>query len=322
MSQRNLAIAGETFAAGARRFDRRLPAWLLQRANKYRSGLLAITRKGFYSWRYARFILAFCVISNIAAVAQKPPEQHGPDESKLEIYAGTWLQQPKGSIHGGNNNLNIDLQRDLNFERQYNFLGIINWGFARKHHLIFETNPSEAERTVTLPRTIALRNDTFQAGSTAHAEIKTFHFYPQYQYNFIQRRRGHVGLNFGVDLFDIYTEISSHASPNGPSGTQTPSQKDLASLFAGLPTGGFEGRIFIFRWLDFNGHARGMYFFGYGRYLETRLNGGLHFGRHFGLQGGYQFLRETEIHNEAKNVNRFGLGLKYFGPLYGLTLRW
>jgi len=195
VGRRSLATAGKTFAARARRFDgikNGAPVWSSTRAGKYRSELPATEKKPHNIFARAAFIFAVFAISNMA-VAQKPPEQPALDESKLEIYAATWQQQPKGSIHGGNSNLNIDLERDLNFDRQYNFLGIINWRFARKHHLIFETNPSEAQRTVTLPRTISFRNDTFTAGSTVHAEINTFHFYPQYQYNFIQRSRATWG---------------------------------------------------------------------------------------------------------------------------------
>src|SRR5689334_11040862 len=100
--------------------------------------------------RWASLLLVICAFGRFKAEAQQHPEQGGPEDSRIEIVAQAWLQQPKGVIHGGNGNLNIDLQRDLHFERQYNFLGIFNWRFARKHHLIFETNPSSAERTTTL----------------------------------------------------------------------------------------------------------------------------------------------------------------------------
>ena len=254
-------------------------------------------------------------------------ERQGPEDYKTEIYSMAWLQQPRGVIHGGNGGLNIDLERDLHFERQYNFLGIFNWRFARKHHLIFEFNPSSAERTRAPSRDITFRGQTFFAGADLHTKIKTFHFYPQYQWNFIQRRRGHLGLNIGVDLFDMSADFSGTATIVGPSGPQTGTRTASGSVFAGLPTGGFEGRIFPIPghdWLNINGHARGMYFFGYGRYLETRLNGEIRLGPHAGVQGGYQFIRETEIHNQASDINstRIGFAFKYFGPLVGLTLRW
>jgi hypothetical protein len=221
------------------------------------------------------------------ALGQEPVGYRSPEDYKVEILASAWLQQPRGSIHGGNSDLNIDLERDLRFERQYNFLGIFNWRFARKHHFIFETNPSAAERTTTLDRAISFRTHAITVGTQTRSSIRTFHWYPQYQYNFIQRRRGHLGLNLGVDLFNLSAEFTALAGVAG--GAQTVTQKSSGSLFAGLPTGGFEGRIFVIpghNWLDINGHIRGMYFFGYGRYLETRLNGELHLGPHFGVQGG------------------------------------
>jgi len=271
--------------------------------------------------------LAICVFASLKAAAQQHPEQGGPEDSKIEIVAQAWLQTPKGVIHGGNGNLSIDLQRDLHFKRQYNFLGIFNWRFARKHHLIFETNPSSAERTTTLDRTITFRGETFSAGANTRTQIKTFHYYPQYQYNIILRRRGHLGLNFGVDLFHISADLSAVATTTGPGGAQTVTRTASGSLFAGLPTGGLEGRIFPIPghdWLNINGHIRGMYFFGYGKYLETRLNTEVRLGAHLGAQGGYQFMRETEVHNKPSdvNANRFGFALKYSGPLVGATFRW
>src|SRR5215813_2429428 len=188
--------------------------------------------------------LAICVFASLKAEPQQPSEKGGPENSKVEIVAQAWLQQPKGVIHGGNGDVGIDLQRDLNFKRQYNFLGIFNWRFARKHHLIFESNPSSAERTTTLDRTITFRGETFSAGASTRTELQTFHFYPQYQYNVILRRRGHLGLNFGVDLFRINADLSAVANTTGPGGTQTATRTASGSLFAGLPTGGLEGRIF------------------------------------------------------------------------------
>jgi len=272
-------------------------------------------------------VFAICVLLIVKAQSQQRSEEGGPEDSKVEIVAQAWLQQPKGTIRGGNGNLEIDLQRDLNFERQYNFLGIFNWRFARKHHLIFECNPSSAERTTTLDRTITFRGQTYTGGADLKTTIQTFHFYPQYQYNIILRRRGHLGLNFGVDLFDINAKFSAVASTTGPGGTQTVTQTSSGSLFAGLPTGGLEGRIFPIPrhdWLDVSGHVRGMYFFGYGKYLETRLNGEVRLGPHLGVQGGYQFVRETEIHNKISDVNKnqIGFAFKYFGPLVGATFRW
>ena len=278
-------------------------------------------------WQRCIFsVLAICIFCSVSAEPQQA-EKGGPEDSTIEIVAEAWLQQPKGTLHGGNGNLEIDLQRDLHFERQYNFLGIFNWRFARKHHLIFEGNPSKAERTTTLQRTITFRGQTFTAGAAARTEIETNHFYPQYQYNFILRRRGHLGLNLGVDLFHINARIEGIGGTSGPGGTQLVTQTASGSLFAGLPTGGFEGCFFPIPghdWLDVNGHVRGMYFFGYGKYLETRLNGEVRLGPHLGAQGGYQFVRETEVHNKASdlNANEIGLVFKYYGPLVGLTMRW
>ena len=277
--------------------------------------------------RWASLVVTLTVFTALKAEAQKHAEQGGPEDSTIELVAQAWLQEPKGTINAGNGNVGIDLQRDLDFNRQYNFLGIFNWRFARKHHLIFESNPSAAERTTTLDRTITFQGETFSAGATTRTQLQTFHFYPQYQYNIILRRRGHLGLNFGVDLFRINANLSAVANTTGPGGAQTATRTASGSLFAGLPTGGLEGRIFPIPrhdWLNVNGHVRGMYFFGYGKYLETRLNGEIRVAAHLGMQGGYQFVRETEVHNKASdvNANRFGFALKYYGPLVGATFRW
>src|SRR5690348_6029081 len=135
--------------------------------------------------RATTLALATCMFASLKAEPQQSSEKKGPEDSKVEIVAQAWLQTPKGVIHGGNGNVGIDLQRDLDFKRQYNFLGIFNWRFARKHHLIFETNPSSAERTTTLNRTITFRGQTFSAGASTRTQLRTFHYYPQYQYNII-----------------------------------------------------------------------------------------------------------------------------------------
>jgi hypothetical protein len=57
----------------------------------------------FDFWKCTPFILAACIIYSPAWTQQA--EKKSSEDSKIEIVASAWLQQPRGVIHGGNGSL-------------------------------------------------------------------------------------------------------------------------------------------------------------------------------------------------------------------------
>ena len=66
-----------------------------------------------------------------------------------------------------------------------------------------------------LDRTITFRGQTFELGTSVKSNLHAFLVAPGYQYDFIRRKRGHLGLGVQVDLFNTSAKISATAPVEG-----------------------------------------------------------------------------------------------------------
>ena len=75
--------------------ERRMPA----RHARFR---LPAQRQQFDFWKCTLVFVAVCsMCSFMAQTQQQLSEKRSPEDSKIEILASAWLQQPRGVIHGG-----------------------------------------------------------------------------------------------------------------------------------------------------------------------------------------------------------------------------
>ena len=71
-------------------------------------------------------------------------------------------------------------------------------------------------------------------------------------------------------------------------------------------------RVFI------DGDIKGMYFFGYGQYIQAHAGLGINFNRHVSLVGGYLLEGRTVVHGDT---NRLGVKATQAGAVAGLEAR-
>jgi len=107
---------------------------------------------------------------------------------------------------------------------------------------------------------------------------------PDIDTTFLHRPWGHFGLLVQIDLLDISASVTDKVLQPGQITLRTSS----ASLFTPLPVGGLDIRYYFLKnrlFVDANG--KGMYFFGYGKFISGGGRIGLNFGRHVSAVGGY-----------------------------------
>jgi hypothetical protein len=245
-------------------------------------------------------------------------EKEDFDAYKLRIDAGFYYSNPTGSIHGASDTGSIDLTKDLGFNSYPTFSGKVDWKFTRKNHLYVSITPLDTSRQTVLTRTFTFQGQTFTAGLTANSSLNTLAVAPGYQYDFIRRKRGHLGVGLQVDFFDTTAKINAAAQTTGD-GVHHAAVSASGSLLAPIPVAGPDFRLYLTNSprLFVDGNVLGMYLFGYGNFVSTVGNVGLNLSKHFAVIGGYQLGSHLVVNNNSSN-DRVGLRLIQKGAIVGL----
>jgi hypothetical protein len=240
------------------------------------------------------------------------------DNYHLRIDAGWYYSDPSGSIHGSatTDNSTIDLQKDLGFNSYSTFSGKADWKFTRKNHLYVAVTPFNFQRQTVLNRTIVFQGQTFNAGLTTSSSLNTLFIAPGYQFDFIRRRRGHLGLALQMDLFNTTGKINAAAQVTGD-GVHHAAVSASGSLLAPIPVAGPDFRFYVTDSprVFIQGNVMGMYLFGYGNFVSTTGNIGVTLSKHFSVLGGYQLASHLVV-NDSKD--RIGLRFVQRGAVVGL----
>jgi hypothetical protein len=267
----------------------------------------------------SRFLIAFVLLGVVVPqVSAQQQEDFDSYKVKLEGY---WLySNPSGTFQGANDPTGIDLQRDLHFNAYSTFAGKVDWKFTRKNHLYVQGLAFNSSRSVVLDRTIVFRGQTFQVGSSIHASLSSPLYVVGYQYDFIRRRRGHLGIAVQANIFDTHASISAAAQIVG--GQPLPSVHASGSLLAPIPVAGPQFRFYLTNSpkLFVDGNVYGMYFFGYGNYVSSSLSLGYTINRHVALKAGYQLGSRLEVNDDAKS-DRLGVRMTQQGPFAGVEIK-
>ena len=246
-------------------------------------------------------------------------EEKGKDDFdvyKLRVDAGWYYSDPTGSIHGSNDSGSIDLNKDLGFNSYPTFSGKVDWKFTRKNHLYVAIIPLDTSRQTVLNRTFTFQGQTFDAGLTTSSSLNTLAVAPGYQYDFIRRKRGHLGLALQMDLFNTTAKISAAAQITGD-GVHHNAVSASGSLLAPIPVAGPEFRFYVTNSprVFIDGSVLGMYLFGYGNFVSATGDVGVTLSKHFAVLAGYQLGSHLVVNNSH---DRIGLHLTQKGAIVGL----
>ena len=152
-------------------------------------------------------------------------------------------RQTSGSIQGDAGP--IDLQKDLNFGDYNTFYGMVEWKPRRKHHIYCYIAPNQNTMDHVLGRQIEFRAQTFHVAEKVQTQLRSFIFSPGYEYDVLSRERGHLGIQFQVNLFALKGSFSTQGGITLPDGTVTTSRSASKSFTAPLPTGGPTFRYYV-----------------------------------------------------------------------------
>jgi len=277
-----------------------------------------MSNTGFWG-SFAKRLLSFCLVFlGLIAIA---PQMRAADNSedydsyKLRFDAYWFYVQPSGTFFGTRGNGSFNLNSDVNFQTYSTITGKIDWKFTRKNHLFFAAIPFEHSRSFVTNRSINFQGQTFDVGLNASADLQVNVYAPGYQYDIIRRKRGHLGFQIQLNLFDIQGSISAAAQV--VNGAQQTAHRAEGSLRAPLPVAGPDLRLYLLPHssrLFVTGNLLGMYFFGYGNFLSTLDTVGLTLNQHFAIRGGYQLGNRLNVNTKTDQI---GINLTSKGPVVG-----
>jgi hypothetical protein len=269
--------------------------------------------------RRARVAATLLFVGGLALACAAQTADKDLIDYKWQVDASWWFSSPTGFFRSANNTGYIDLTTDLNFGDYSTFTGYADWRFKPKHHLLLRVNPVVSEQTSTLTHQIEFQGVTYNIGTQITADIRSLSFSPGYQYDFLKRKQGYLGIRTEITLIDTKASLAGTVAVNGTSSTRSAS----GEIFAVMPILGPQGRWYPMHnsnRISLDGTVEGMYFFGYGYFLSARGFMTVAVHRHWNFTAGYQLGNRLTVHTQ--NTNQFGLELTQKGPIAGLEATW
>jgi len=254
----------------------------------------------------------------VATLPVHAAENEDFDAYTLRIEGFWFYSQPSGTFRGTNGNGAFDLQKDVNFQSYSTPAGEIDWKFTRKNHFYLAASDFNQSKQTVFNRTVTFQGQTYNAGAVVNANLQSFILIPGYRYDIIRRKRGSLGLQVQVDLYDIKGTLSATAQVNN--GVPQAATRSSGSLRAPLPLAGPTFRLYVLpnsSRLFVTANVMGMYFFGYGNYVSSVGTVGLTLSRNFSLRGGYQLGSRLNVNTKS---DRIGLNLTQKGAVAGLEV--
>ena len=199
----------------------------------------------------------------------------------------------------------IDFVEDLGIEKKTfrQLKAVLRPG--RKHKLRFEYTPMRYEADATLRRTIVFNGQRFDVALPVHTEVawKAYRF--GYEWDFVYRERGFVGL-----LLELkYTDIESTLS-NALVGSE------FVRARAPIPAIGVIGRGYVLPNVSITGEFSGFKLPNIdeeyeGKYFDFDLYGTVNFTNNFAAQAGYRSL--TVFYHAEEDEGDLKMKGLYFG---------
>lgn len=155
---------------------------------------------------------------------------------------------------------------------------------ARKHKFRFEYVPIKYDADTVLRRSIVFNGNLYSVGLPVQGQFKWDAWRFGYEYDFIYRDRGYLGVIAEAKYTNVAAELS------------TPLIREFAEAKAPIPALGLVGRAYVLPNLAITGEFTGFRLpdsedrdYG-GRYYDFDIYGTLNFTNNFGVTGGYRRL--------------------------------
>jgi hypothetical protein len=238
------------------------------------------------------------------------------DQYRLRLSGEWFYSTPSGTIQGEGDTVPVDFQKDLGFNSYSTFGTGLDWKFTRKNHFLIDFSRFNSSNQKVLSRTITFQGQTFEAGLQTQGQLNALFISPGYQYDIIRRKRGHLGIGIHFNTFDTSAKISAQAQVTGD-GTHYAARSASGSFIAPIPVAGPQYRVYLTNSprLFVEGEIYGMYFFGYGNYLQLADSIGYSVGKHVSLKAGYQLASRLIVNAQT---DRIGIHMTQKGATAGL----
>ncbi|HYR86406.1 MAG TPA: hypothetical protein VE422_20130 [Terriglobia bacterium] len=230
------------------------------------------------------------------------------EQFHIEFTGSYWRLNPTGNVQTGTTQ--VDLRSDLGIRgRKGQGLFRVAAKPARKHRILFEAVPYRLEGHNTITRTFAFGGRTYTGQDTIDSDSRMNYLFGGYQYDFVTRPQGHVGVQVGVGYFDAKATVTSQRFGSSTEDGKAPFPL-IGAEFRGFPIRGRNA-------FNLNGHIKGMSFGSHGHYIQSELNAGFGIGRHLTLQGGASVV-DGDVHRTNRSK---GFKLQFVGPTVSIQVR-
>jgi hypothetical protein len=207
--------------------------------------------------------------------------------------------------------LPVDLRSDLALRNSTLFFGTAKVRVGGRHRIIVEGSPLRFEGRNTLSRTIVYNGRTYTISDQVESEADLTYFFAGYQWDFIARERGTIGLRTG----------GAYLGASGTIRSSTTSVEAGRSYRIGVPLAGLDAQAFLIPdLLELFGGVQGMPLGGFGRYVQAWAGAGVLIGP-VGFRAGYRVL-DADVHERGQEgATRTGVAPRIAGPVLSLVLR-
>jgi hypothetical protein len=234
-------------------------------------------------------LVVLALLMPSAAMAQygkRPPQLAVGENYTLEVAFGLW--DPTPAINISSDKLavigsNVDAVTDLGIDKQkFRDLEVV-LRIALKHKVRFDYQPVKYSADAVLHRTITYGGVSYDVGVPVHSELEFTSYVIGYEYDFVYRNWGYVGVIGEVKFTDANATLSTVIGSASASAARAP-----------IPAIGGTARAYLARNFAVTGELK--YFKlpdsisadHYGRYLDYDVYGTVNFTNNVGAQAGYR----------------------------------
>lgn len=237
------------------------------------------------------------------------PDPATGESYHLEISGYLWNPSPTLLITSESLGIvgdQIDFVNDFGFEdatfRQLRVTGRP----GRKHKLRFEYTPISYSSEALLTRSVIFNGQRFDISLPVQADVRWRAMRFGYEYDFVYRDRGYVGLLLEAKYTDVEASLENRVVG-----------REFVSARAPIPAVGVVGRGYVLPNVSITGEfsffrlPEGIDEDYQGRYYDFDLYGTVNFNDNFGVQGGYRSL--TVFYRVEEDEGDLKLKGMYFG---------
>lgn len=262
----------------------------------------------------AAVVVLFSAIPSAAQVGVASGQPAVGELYHIEAAGGFWDPQPELIIRSeslGIAGSDIDLVNDLGIEQKRIPELRLALRPSRKHKFRFSYLPIKYSAETVVQRQFVFNGQTFRVGVPVNTTADLTTFRVGYEYDFIYRSRGYVGVLFDVKYTNVDVEL------------ETPVLREFTSQVAPIPTLGFVGRGYIVPNVSITGEVS---FFslpdnvaeqlgGDGRYVDYDIYGTFNINRYVGAQLGVRSIDVTYQANDNRDAGVLNFAGWYFGAV-------